>query len=289
MVRISFVIGMLAWTIQCTSQEQAPPTYSYSLRVNKLYELPKSCDETSGLEYIDGNILSVNDKGNTEEVFVFSEKGKLRHTITLENAKNHDWEDISSNSEYVFVGDIGNNNATRKELTIYAFPKEKLSEKEISAQTIHFSYKKQTSFEKSVRNHPFDAEAMFALENELIIIGKDWTYTNTWLYRLPIEFGDTVHSLSPKEVIKLDGLITGADYNPDTQMVAFCGYKGKTNYLWLSRYENGRFLGQMSQYELVKLHGAQIEGITFKDDNTLIISSEITKKFEPQLWEIRLR
>ena len=92
-----------------------------------------------------------NDSGDKARVFAFNAKGQALATITLAGAGARDWEDMASVSlgrtNFLLVGDIGDNNARRKFCTLYAIVEPRLNtarRRQVAripvAQTIHFRY-----------------------------------------------------------------------------------------------------------------------------------------------------
>ncbi|MBN1612471.1 MAG: hypothetical protein JW940_37920 [Polyangiaceae bacterium] len=88
----------------------------------------KALDEASGLAASRRNrgvFWSHNDSGGTPELFAMTESGSPLGTYLLEHAKLEDWEDIAigpgprSRKWYLYVGDIGANNAKREHLVVY--------------------------------------------------------------------------------------------------------------------------------------------------------------------------
>src|SRR5690554_6324978 len=82
----------------------------------------QAIDEASGIvasPRYPGFLYTHNDSGGDAEVFIIDTLGRSHATIQLEGAKNVDWEDIAigpgkdPRSNYVYVGDIGDNNAKR--------------------------------------------------------------------------------------------------------------------------------------------------------------------------------
>ena len=49
---------------------------------------------------------------------------KILQTISVQKAKNVDWEDIAQDGKYIFIADVGNNYGKREKLTIYKVAKE---------------------------------------------------------------------------------------------------------------------------------------------------------------------
>ncbi|WP_278010776.1 hypothetical protein [Flavobacterium gyeonganense] len=64
--------------------------------------------ETSGLIAYDHLLWTHNDDHDTN-VYGLDSLGKIKKRIILKNESNHDWEEISQDSSYIYIGDFGNN------------------------------------------------------------------------------------------------------------------------------------------------------------------------------------
>ena len=77
-------------------------------------------DEDSGIEFVDGKLWTHNDSGNSNDIFrIDTASNTVYQTVNVSNATNMDWEDMTSSKDYLFVGDMGNNNGNRQDLRIY--------------------------------------------------------------------------------------------------------------------------------------------------------------------------
>lgn len=273
---------------QCETKIKNNPNKIKTVIPTPFAELPKSLDESSGLEVINGKIISMNDSGGEDELYIFNEKGKKEKTLEIKGARNKDWESLASNSTEFFIGDIGNNSGNRDNLVIYHFPLSNLGEKSVKAQKIHFQYANQNEFPYESRNHSFDGESLIALEKELVIFSKDWAKNTTQVYHIPLNSDIENLSISPSEKLQIDALITGADYDAKNKRLVLCGYKNYHNFVWIFEGATSqKFLTTSYQkVELGGLHKAQIEGVSFLNENTILFSTEKTKDFKAQLWTI---
>jgi len=83
--------------------------------------------EASGLAASRKNpgVLWVHNDGGSPCVYAITPEGKLLGVYNLAGAKVRNWEDIAigpgpePNVDYLYVGDIGDNNAKRKDVTVY--------------------------------------------------------------------------------------------------------------------------------------------------------------------------
>jgi hypothetical protein len=139
--------------------------------------LPTDLNEISGLEILNDSLLIAhNDGGNSNEIYLLNFSGKIIKKIRIANASNIDWEDITSDQEYLFIGDIGNNHNKRKDLKIYRIKKlDLISENSIIAESMNFSYADQQEFPPVDSLKNFDAECLIAAYGDLWIFTKNRT------------------------------------------------------------------------------------------------------------------
>jgi hypothetical protein len=92
-------------------------------------------DEASGIvasRNFAGNFWVHNDSGDKNRLFLINNLGKYQGAINIAGVQNRDWEDIAiskfpDNENYIFVADIGDNEASYKnEYFIYKFKEPKL-------------------------------------------------------------------------------------------------------------------------------------------------------------------
>jgi hypothetical protein len=76
--------------------------------------------EASGLALSGGLLWTHDDSGGPATVFGLSTRGKLVRQVAL--PENVDWEDIAARDGTLYVGDIGDNTASRPEIAVYRFP-----------------------------------------------------------------------------------------------------------------------------------------------------------------------
>jgi hypothetical protein len=186
------------------------------------FELPTIVEETSGLLFLDGKIVTHNDSGDTSNLYeIDSLTGNLLRTININNVSNVDWEDLADDETYIYVGDFGNNNGTRTDLKIHRILKSDFKNNtSISAEVISFSYEDQTNFNDS-NDHNFDAEAFVIYEDSILIFTKNRGDFKTNVYKIPKTIGN--HTGVKVSSANVAGLITGATYNGNFLL---CGYDG---------------------------------------------------------------
>ena len=145
-------------------------------------ELPEEVRETSGLFFHNGRLWTHNDSGGKPILYALDTTTfQVVQKLTLKNVKNKDWEDVCTDGETVFVGNMGNNKGNRKDLSIYTFPLSAIPDNgdaTIKVDSITFSFGDQTDFSKR-KIHDFDCEAMFVTDDNLYLLSKGWEKWST--------------------------------------------------------------------------------------------------------------
>ena len=113
----------------------------------KLFKLPKSLSETSGLETYGDYLITHNDSGDKPKLYIISRSGEKIIEIKINNIENNDWEDISSDSDHFYIADTGNKYGTRENLKIYI-----LNKNFILKGFIGIKYSKQSNYIKNKKS-----------------------------------------------------------------------------------------------------------------------------------------
>jgi len=196
--------------------------------------LDQAVKETSGLIFFDGKLVTHNDSGDSPNLYeIDTINGNVTRTVTVSNATNVDWEDITQDDNFIYVGDFGNNNGTRTNLAIYVIDKVEFnSQTTVTADTILIQYADQTNFSSQPNSNNYDCEAMIAFEDSLMLFSKNWENEKTYLYTLPKSAG--VYNLVKRDSFDTQGTITGATYNSFSNEILLTGYKSSnfSKYLW---------------------------------------------------------
>lgn len=232
--------------------------------------LSDSLKENSGLSFRNGKLYTINDGGNSSEIFeIEKSSGKVLKTIKT-GLKNIDWEAIASDSLYFYTGDFGNNAGTRKDLKIYKIPYDNNS----AAQEIPFFYPEQQDFSRKVINNDFDAEAMIVLNGKIHVFTKEWASKSTTHYVVNPELADN-QAAEKTESFRIGFVVTDAAYFDGKLFLI--GYTKNTE-VFLSVFDETEpgvfFKEQPRKYYLgSSLVIGQIEGIAV-DENGVYISGE---------------
>jgi hypothetical protein len=254
--------------------------------------LPKDLKEVSGTEIVPKSelIWMVNDSGNKPVLFGLNYKGKILKEITI-RAKNNDWEDLASDENgTIYIGDFGNNSNKRKNLSVIIVEQNELDEKKAEVDEIEFEYPNQNAFPPKNKNKYFDTEAFFYFKNALYLLTKsrvEGKYGKTTLYKIPAKKGTYIAEIVDTfESCNDPGCwITSADISPNGKKVVLLSQK---NILIFSDFKEDKFLsGKVTTIRLI--HRSQKESITFKDDQTLLITDEEAKGVGGNLYELKIK
>lgn len=245
------------------------------------FALPASLSESSGAIYFNNKLVTHNDSGGNNELYEVDLGTRLvSRTITISNAINVDWEDITQDNTSIYIGDIGNNvSGNRTDLKIYKISKtDYLSMDTVTAETISFSYSDQIDFRGSSANSTeWDAEALVSFDaTNLILFSKNWVNGTTKGYLVPKLAG--TYSLTPlATTLNSGGLITGGTFNPLTAKLFLVGYTDILQpFVWESERFTGSdiFSGTNTQTLLSSFGFEQAEAITYVNENRYFITSE---------------
>lgn len=238
--------------------------------------LSDTLDETSGLIMWNGYLLTHVDDTDTRLFALDSSSGTIVRRDTMLQVTNIDMEEISQDSEYIYVGDFGNNsNGNRTDLRIYRFRKDSLMNGYATADTISFAYSDQTDFTpQGIYNTDFDCEAFLVTDDSIFLFTKEWNSFGCTVYSFAKDTG--FHWAQPRDSFNIQGLVTGATYLPDQHLVALIGYSPLIQpwILLLYDYNGNRFFSGNKRKLDVAVGTAQAEAITTTDGGRFYITNE---------------
>lgn len=232
--------------------------------------------ETSGLICWNDRLLSHNDNTDTVLYALDTLSGSVLQQYPLTNISNYDWEDISSDSLYIYIGDFGNNvNGNRTDLHILRIEKSSLLSGIPVIDTIYFSYSNQTDFSPTgANNTDFDCEAFIVSHDSIFLFTKQWVSNKTAFYSMPKVPGTYVANFRGE--LNVQGMITGATYIESKRLIALCAYTSLLQpflYLLYDFTGNDFFNGNKRSIS-ISLPFHQIEGIATNDGLKYYCSNE---------------
>lgn len=248
-----------------------------------------SVRESSGLagsRNMPGLYWTHNDSGDGPFIYAFDTRGVRKGVWRVAGASAYDWEDIAAGpgpvpgKNYLYIGDIGDNQEKRSEITVYRVP-----EPVLSTQSDAKGKNSLTEPADAIRlRYPdgaHDAEALLVhpVTGNVYIVTKI-PFANPGIYEAaaPLKPGKTITltRIGTLEVPSLlGGIITGGAISPDGRRVAFCDY--------LQGYEAVLANAESSFHEIWKRplraislgRRKQGEAITYRlDSKALLATSE---------------
>ena len=272
--------------------KQTYPELPDRLAVEALARLPGSVEETSGLAYRNGHFWTHNDSGHDAMLFELSASGeKIKRRVHPLESVNYDWEALAQDDDYLYIADCGNNFGDRIWFQIYKVAWDELDAAQdrgvVASQRLNIRLA-DTQPARNRHAHNNDCEALTVVGDELWLFTKNWQDNNTRLYRLDKQ-AEAQQVISQAEY-PARGMITGADYNPQTQQLALIGYRlGFLNlaaFIWLIPVTDG--LPDWTQASYHQIHPmGQWEAILWHE-NDLIVTRETSLLGRAQLGIIRL-
>ena len=267
--------------------------YEAITNFQSIAEFPASINESSGLAYENNRLWTHNDSGDAPNLYqVDKSTGAILATLNITNAENNDWEDISEDSLYFYVADIGNNRGSRRDLNILKVLKPTtLADTSYQASRINFSYADQNSFVLKKEMHDFNAEALITVGDSLFIFTKNHLSQDTRSYSIPKN--PNTYEISVSSRFDTEGLITAADFDEENKVLILLGYNkymsGHAPFIWCFWDFGGNdfFGGKSKRFNLQ--FSEQAEGITFSEPGVILISTENEDNTRANLWRIDLR
>lgn len=284
---------LLFIAIILSSSFSAQKTYKW-LKINRLKvaTLNDTLKENSGLTFYKNRLFTINDSGNTAEIFEISHQtAKLKSKLST-HLKNIDWEAVTSDSSNIYVGDFGNNSGTRKDLKIYKIPSDSLfvSASHQYTTEIPFFYPEQKDFSPRNLHTDFDTEAMIFLDGKLHLFTKEWSSKMTTHYIIDPAISEN-QAAQKSENFALGYLATDAAFFEGKLYIV--GYT-KTTEVFLTIFSQSKpgifFEEKPRKYYLGSaLSIGQIEGIAVDKKGIYLSGEELVTplgKAKPQLYLI---
>ena len=245
--------------------------------LQKVGSLKNVVPESSGLAPAEtpGTYYSFGDDGNGPWLFKITGQGKPVGTQIDVATTNTDWESLSRDGQgNYYIGDCGNNESLRRDLVIHKVRPDQPRQ----VQDIRFSYPDQSEFPPKKKQRNFDVEASLWHDGRVWLFTKDrGRQAASNVYTVPDQPGD--YTAKKVTSLAIPGEVTDAALRPDGRRLVLLG-RGELFIL------DGNSWADILRAtpRRVDLSGAgQTEGAVFKDDKTLLISTEKGDLYEYQL------
>ena len=252
---------------------------STTIKAKTSLKIKDSLRENSGLISFNHLLWTHNDD-HDNTIYGLDSNGKIQKKIKLEKVKNNDWEEISQDSGYIYIGDFGNNfQGNRKNLHLLRIEKKSFLANNPVIDTISFSYSNQTDFtEQKENNTDFDCEAFVVSKDSIYLFSKQWKQNKTSVYVVSKIPGEYIAKL--KETVDVKGLITGATLLASGKGIVLCGYsKILQPFIYLlNDYKNNDFSTGNQRKIRLSLPFHQVEGIATEDGKLFYVTNEVFSK-----------
>ena len=228
--------------------------------------------EASGLAIGSGSQLWMHNDSGAPELIAVDRKGAITGKLTLSGARVEDWEALASGpcgkGSCLYVGDIGDNDASRKRITIYRVPQPAQANGSATVEAFHANYP----------DGAHDAETLLvAPDGTLFVVTKGDTGPVA-VYKFPREMkaGSTMQlervgsalSERPRE----DGRVTDGAFSPDGKWVVLRTTRALTFYRG-DDFVRGKFT-VAHRADLSGMKEPQGEAVAFGAGNTVYVGGE---------------
>ena len=247
----------------------------YSVSPVQTDQLDPVLNETSGLTLWEDLVWTHNDSDDNHLYGLDGSNGEIKREEELVGAENYDWEEIDSDAQYIYVGDIGNNSGNRTDLHILRVEKSSLGTGSPVYDTIRFSYEDQVNFNPGGgQNTDFDCEAFVVTPDSIYLFTKQWISKGTTVYAIPNSPG--THVAQNVGTYYVAGLVTGATYLPEKRLLVLIGYTGLLSPFFHLCYDfrGHDFFSGNNRRITVSLPFHQFEGIVTGDGLEYYASNE---------------
>jgi len=236
--------------------------------------LDATLSETSGLIFLDNRLWTHNDNSDTRLYALDTLYGRIVQPYPLDGIINTDWEEISQDDNYIYIGDFGNNSGNRKDLKIFRAEKSSVLNNSAVFDSVCFTYADQVDFTPAAYDSDFDCEAFIVSDDSIFLFTKEWVSNRTSVYSLPKSPGS--YTAKRRSSWDVNGLITGAVYLEDKRIIVLTGYSERLKpfiYLFYD-FDGHNFFGGNKRKIEVLLPYHQIEGIATTNGIKYFITNE---------------
>ena len=230
--------------------------------------------ETSGLIFWENQFWTHNDNSDTNIYALDTLYGRIVQPYPLSGIVNTDWEEISQDGDYIYIGDIGNNSGNRNDLKIFRAGKRSILNNSAVFDSVCIIYSDQVDFTPATYDSDFDCEAFIVSKDSIYLFTKEWISNGTSVYSLPKTPGKYV--AKKRSSFNVDGLITGAVYLEKERIIVLTGYSEILQpFIYLLYDFNGSdfFSGNKRKIDVL-LPYHQIEGIATTNGIKYFVTNE---------------
>lgn len=253
-------------------------------------EMKKPLFEISSLQADGNDLWAITDKPRAV-AYKIDKTGKVLQEVTVSGVQAIDVEAVTSDKDFIYIGDVGDNDGDRGDRQIIKFRKTDVTpgrDLEVKGEVITFRFSDEQMVDKKKKNN-YDCESLMAFGDSLYLFTKRREDHQSELFSIPKTAGNFVaRSIG---LFDTKGLVTDAAVNPAGNEVALCGYNKGHKYPFILLFKNFKgdnfFTGQTERIELAdKDWDWQIESITYTNNNEVLFACEQTQEVKATLYGI---
>ncbi len=266
--------------------------------------VPRTLLESSGVAVSrthPGVLWTHNDAGHDPVVFAMNLSGQILGAFSVQGADSRDWEDISlgrcpdvwsSESDCLYIGDIGDNQRRRSVYTIYIIPEPNPTSAEPAA-TITVAEVRRVDFVYPDERHDAEAMAVSPEGNVTIVTkGRNGRTQVFVIHRALVEQAirqdravtpESQGTLPIDPVPPIGKVVTGAAFSPSGRILAVRTY---TEIYLYTVGEDSKLLPPAVPC-FVGIIEPGGEAVDFLDEETLVLTSEWSRGQQGTIYRVR--
>lgn len=219
---------VIVQTGSSTGRQWAPSRFDSPTRLGRIED--PAITESSGLvaSRVNTDVLWTHNDSDDSRLYCLHPSGRSCGAVTMTGVSERDWEDIAAGpgiegtGSGLYIGDIGDNEATRDSIVVYVIPEPAMSAdgfslEEVPAEALRFRYPD--------RPHNAEALTVHPETGDLYIITKDHPAR---IYRASAPFdreiATTLRLVGTLSISDTLSDVTGADISSDGTRVAISTY-----------------------------------------------------------------
>ena len=216
--------------------------------------------------------------GQKQTLYAVDRTGRTLGEFVLSEVRLHDWEDIAIDAQnFIYVGDLGNNNLDRRELAVYRIdepnPQNRLG-------LIHV----RAAWKLHYPGAPFDCESLFIWKDHGYVISKVSNDARAQIFSFPLEERKDPIVLQLVATTKIQSPVAGADISPDGRLLGLIAKSGA----FVCRIDGDPAKVEKRKFYQHKIKNTHAEGCAFVPDG-LLVTTETRDIFlftdPPFLWQ----
>jgi hypothetical protein len=225
----------LVFNLKYNSLQLTLDTINFGSKVPQSILINPLLEESSGIlaSRINPNMYWLHeDSGSESEIYLYHENGQRKQHYNINGIEAIDYEDISYGFgpqkalNYIYLGDIGDNNQSRPNIVIYRFPEpnynldSNLNEiNNVEELTLTYPSK-----DDEVQNENAEAFFIDPISGDLFLFSKSTTLCKVLTVEAPLPFGKEAHLKHIGDLNFKSQKITGADISLDGQHILIKSY-----------------------------------------------------------------